>query len=115
MISEVHAMAPRQGDAPQGLGGGFGGMIVPLLFMFVVFYFMLIRPQRKRDQAHRKFLEGLQKGAEVITNSGLYGRVAGISEQVITLEVAPNVKIRVAKSAIGGLQGTPEEGKKLPS
>ncbi len=87
-------------------------MIIPLLFMFAVFYFLLIRPQRKRDQAHKKFLEGLQKGDEVLTNSGLFGRIAGIADQVITLEIAPNVKIRVAKSAIGGLQGKPEEGKK---
>jgi len=105
MISEVLAMAPRQGG--QGAQGGFASMFLPIIVIFGIFYFLIIRPQKKKEHNHRKFLEALKKGDEVVTQAGIYGRVAGIAEQVVTLEVADRVKIRVARSSIAGTQQRP--------
>ncbi len=110
MITELYAMAQNPGGA-QG-SGGLGSMLIPLLFMFGVFYFLLIRPQKKRETEHRKFLSGLKKGDEVILQSGLYGRVAGLTEQVVTLEVADHVRIRASRSSIAGMQPKAGEGNK---
>ena len=71
--------------------------------MFVIFYFLLIRPQQKRAKEHREMLQNLKKGDFVVTNGGLYGRVIGLTDQVVTLEVAENLKVKVARSYVAGL------------
>lgn len=103
MISQTYAMAPRpQGDQPPQ--GGFFTMLFPLVVIFAIFYFLIIRPQKRKEQTHRKFLESLKKGDEVVTQSGIYGRITGVAEQVVTLEIADKVKIKVAKASIAGVQ-----------
>ena len=72
----------------------------PLIILVVVFYFLLIRPQMKRNKEHRQMLEKIAKGDEVVTGGGLAGRVVGIGEAYVTLEVADNVSIKVQKQAI---------------
>jgi preprotein translocase subunit YajC len=110
MISNAYAMAQSPANAnPQG-GGAFG-MFVPLIVIFAIFYFLIIRPQRKKENEHKKFLAELKKGDEVMTQSGIYGRIAGIEDAIITLDVGNQVKIRVAKGFIAGAVGAPVCGK----
>jgi len=81
---------------------GFGSLI-PLVLIFVVFYFLLLRPQMKRAKEHKKMTESLAKGDEVVTNGGLLGRIAKLDESFITLEVADGISVKVQRSAIGAL------------
>jgi len=99
-VSEAHAMAP---GAQQG-GGGYEGIIM-LVIMFAIFYFLLIRPQSKRAKAHRELIENLTLGDNVVTAGGIHGKVAGLQEKVITIEVATGVKIKVNRSSIVSQQG----------
>ncbi len=78
--------------------------LVPMVLIFAIFYFLLIAPMRKRQKALQRLIDQLKKGDRVITNGGLYGKVAGVHEKDVILQVADNVRIRVAKSAIAGLE-----------
>ena len=83
-------------------GGDAGGML-NLVFigaMFLVFYFFLIRPQSKKQKEQRVFMEGLEKGNEVVTASGILGKITKIEEEIITLEIGNKVYIRVTRNAI---------------
>jgi preprotein translocase subunit YajC len=73
---------------------------LPLLVLFAVFYFMLIRPQMKRAKEQRAMIGGLAKGDEVVTNGGIAGRIDELGDSFVTLEIAANVKIKLQKSAI---------------
>ncbi len=73
---------------------------VPLILVFVIFYFLLIRPQQKKSKEHRDMLEKLKKNDEVVTSGGIYGKVVALTDSVVTLEVAPNVRIRVHRPQI---------------
>ncbi|HET6433825.1 preprotein translocase subunit YajC [Dyella sp.] len=73
---------------------------LPLIGLFVVFYFLMIRPQMKRQKEHRAMLSALSKGDEVVTNGGIAGRVDEVGESFLTVEIAPNVKVRVQKGAV---------------
>ncbi|MEW6488046.1 MAG: preprotein translocase subunit YajC [Thermodesulfobacteriota bacterium] len=94
----AHAMAPGGGDAGQSIMG-----LLPLVAMFAIFYFLLIRPQQKRAKEHKAMIEGLRRGDEVVTSGGIHGKVTGVTDDVVTLEIAPNVKIRVQKPAVGNV------------
>jgi len=98
---------PGGGSGGSG-AGGFAGLI-PLVLMFVIFYFLLIRPQQKKAKQHRELLSNLKRGDSVITNGGIYGRIAEINENIITLEVADKVRIKVARSFVSGLSGPGQE------
>ena len=77
--------------------------LAPLLLIFVLFYVLMIAPMRKRQKAVQQMIENLQKGDRVITNGGLYGEVAAIADTTVMLKIADNVRVKVAKSAITGL------------
>ena len=81
---------------------------LPFIFVFAIFYFLLIAPMRKRQKALQAMIAALKKGDKVVTNGGLYGEVAAVHDHVVILKVADNVKLRVAKSAISGLEGSEE-------
>ncbi len=89
-------------DAPAQSGGPFGSLmsIAPLVLLFVIFYFLLIRPQQKKAKEHKQMLSEVQKGDNVITNSGIYGRVISVQDETVTVEIAENVKVKIAKEAI---------------
>src|SRR5688572_29491192 len=93
MISPAYAQA-----APAG-GSGFESMIL-LVAMFAIMYFLLIRPQMKRAKEQRAMVEALQKGDEVVAAGGLIGRVTKLSEQYLTVEVAPNTEIVMQRNAV---------------
>ncbi len=100
-------MFPTSAYAMGGLGGGSGaqgiGAFLPLILMFVVFYFLLIWPQQKKAKAHRQVLSNLQKGDNVVTSSGIYGTITGLTDTVVTLEIAEKVRIKVARNSIAGV------------
>lgn len=82
--------------------------LIPIFIIFGIFYFLLLAPMRKRQKALQKLVEELKRGDRVVTNGGLMGEVAAVEERVVHLKIADNVKVRVVKSAIAGLEGSPE-------
>ena len=79
-----------------------GGLIsfLPLIVIFALFYFMLIRPQMKRSKEHRKLVAELSKGDEVVTNGGLLGKIIDVSDSFVTLELADNIEIKLQRHAV---------------
>lgn len=71
-----------------------------IALIFIIFYFLLIRPQQKKQKEHQKLLESLSKGDRVVTSGGIYGTVIGVKENIVVLKIAEDVKIEVAKSAV---------------
>ncbi len=108
----AQAAQPAQ-EAPQGPMGLLASPLPLIAVMFAIFYFMIIRPQSKQQKSHQSFLTGLQKGDEVLLNGGMIGKIAAISEdKICTIEIAPNVKVRVLKTQIAGpVQQAAEAGK----
>jgi preprotein translocase subunit YajC len=100
LIEVAYAMGTGA-EGAQG-GGGFGAL-VPLILMFVIFYFLLIRPQQKKQKEHRKMIENLQKGDQILTTGGIYGRITGITDNVLTVEIAEKVRVKVARGNIAGV------------
>jgi preprotein translocase subunit YajC len=88
-------------------------MFLPFIFIFAIFYFLIIRPQAKRQKEHQKFLTEIKRGDEVVTSSGILGRIEDISEQFLTIEIANGVKIKILRSHIAKTQkaATAEEKK----
>jgi preprotein translocase subunit YajC len=75
--------------------------LVPFIFIFAVMYFLVIRPQGKRQRQQAQFLSALKHGDEVITSSGILGRIEGLTEQFATLEIGNGVRVKILRSAIG--------------
>ena len=86
--------------APTGPGGMDLMGLLPLLLMFVLLYFLLLRPQMKRAKEHKQMLAGIQKGDEVVTAGGALGKVTNVGDNYVKLEIAPNVEITVQKSSV---------------
>jgi len=86
------------------IGGGAGPsplvQFLPLALVFMVFYFLLIRPQQQKAKAHSEMIDNLKRNDEVMTTGGLYGRVVELSDKVVTLEIAPRVQVRVDRPHI---------------
>ena len=86
-------------QTPEGVGG-FGNMLIPMLLIIVVFYFFMIRPQMSRQKELKKFRSELQKGDKIITTGGIYGKITGISDNTVDVEIASGVTIKIDKYAI---------------
>jgi preprotein translocase subunit YajC len=95
MIGTAWAQAGGGAAAPPTLVS-----FLPLALVFVVFYFLLIRPQQQKAKEHKVMLASLKKNDEIITSGGLYGRVLAMADDVVTVEIAPNVKVRVSRPQI---------------
>ena len=96
LISDAYAQtAPAAGGAAGGLMS-----FLPIILMFVVLWFIMIRPQMKRQKETKAMLEALAKGAEVVTAGGILGKVSKVAEQYVTVEIAANTEITVQKSAV---------------
>jgi preprotein translocase subunit YajC len=106
----MFGLAFAMGGAPGGAAGAAGGgmaafqQIIPLVFMFAIFYFLLIRPQQKKAKEHKALLEAMKKGDNVITAGGVHGKVAAVENDLVTLEVANNVNIKITKSYIAAIK-----------
>ena len=83
---------------------------VPLLAMFAILYFLIIRPQQKQVKVQRQMLESLKKGDKVVTNGGIFGVITNLSESAVTLEIAKSVHIRILRSQIAGPQPQGDKG-----
>jgi preprotein translocase subunit YajC len=92
--------------ASPGPASPFGSLtgIFPIILMFAVFYFLIIRPQSKKAKLHQAMLGQLKKGDEVVTTGGLIGRISGIKDDEVTLQVQEGVRLRILRSAVSGLQ-----------
>ncbi|MEZ0329586.1 MAG: preprotein translocase subunit YajC [Dissulfuribacterales bacterium] len=104
LISTAFAMGGAP-DAQQAAVQGPAAVLMqflPLVLIFVIFYFLLIRPQQKRAKEHQNFLDNLKKGDEVTTAGGIIGRITGLTDQVVTIEVAENTRIKVMRLNIAG-------------
>jgi preprotein translocase subunit YajC len=102
LIDIVYAMAPG-GGGQQSPWGTF----IMLGMIFAIFYFILIRPQQKRQKQHREMIQNLKKGDTVITTGGLIGRITGLSDATATLEVAEKVRLKVVRSQIANISSEP--------
>jgi len=98
------SIAHAAGGAP-GPAQGFMSF-VPLILIFGVFYFLLIRPQQKKAKEQQAFLSNLKKGDAVVSQGGLHGVITGLTDTVVTLEIADNVRVKVARSYIMGSVGS---------
>ena len=101
MIDLAYAMGGSGGGAG-GQGGGFGAFI-PLILMFAIFYFLLIRPQQKKAKQYRELLSALKKGDRVVSSGGLHGVITGLSDDIVTMEIAPKVRVKVSRASISGV------------
>lgn len=86
--------------------------VIPLVFLFGIFYFLLIRPQTKKASELQKMLAALKRNDEVVTNGGLLGKVVELGDRVLVLEIAPNVRVRVERAQIAGLSSYTKSGAK---
>lgn len=101
LISEAYAQAaPAGGQAPSF------GFFVPLLLVFVIFYFLMIRPQQKQQKERLKMISEIKKGDAIITTAGIYGKVVGVADRILTIEIADNVKVKMDREAIARLNET---------
>jgi preprotein translocase subunit YajC len=106
MINPAWAQAAHPGAPPALVS------FAPLVLIFVVFYFLLIRPQQQKAKEQRTMLANLKRNDEVITAGGLYGKIVALNDRVVTLEIAPNVRVRVDRPQIASLaKSQPEEDK----
>ncbi len=109
LTSVAHAMGQLPGGA--GADGGQGGGLMsflPLVLMFVIFYFLLIRPQQKKQKEMREMLKNLKRGDRILTGGGIYGRIESITDDKVNVEIAPNVVITVMRSYVAGLADMPQ-------
>ncbi len=99
----------------QAQSDGIASMVsslLPFLLIIAVFYFLILRPQQKRQKARQKLLEGVKKGDKVITSGGIHGTVEGLEADSILVKIADNVKVKMDKSAIGTIVGLTDQLKK---
>lgn len=92
-------VAYAQGAAGAPAGGGFA-QFVPLILIFIVFYFLLIRPQQKKAKEQQDFLASLKKGDKVMTGGGIHGKITGLTDSAVTLEISEGVRIKVHRGYI---------------
>ncbi len=85
-----------------GQGGGFTAF-VPLILMFVIFYFLLIRPQQKKQKLHREMISNVKKGDRIVTGGGIHGRVTGVSDTTLTVEIAEKVRVKLNRANVSSV------------
>ncbi len=103
MFSSIQLLLSAAGGGDMPPGGALV-QFAPLIIIFVIFYFLLIRPQQKKQQTHRQMLQNLKRGDKVLTTGGIYGTIESLTDTSIQLKIANQVKIKVSRSAIAGLQ-----------
>jgi preprotein translocase subunit YajC len=105
----MFGLAFAMAGSPGGAGGADGGFavfqqVIPLIFMFAIFYFLLIRPQKKKSLEHKAMLESIKRGDDVITAGGVHGTVYAVDNDLVLLDVANNVNIKITKGYIATIK-----------
>ena len=93
-------ISPAYAQAPGGAGDAGWASLLPIILMFVLLYFLMIRPQMKRTKEHKSMTEALQKGDEVVTSGGILGKITKVGEGYISVEIAPNTEVQMQKGAV---------------
>jgi preprotein translocase subunit YajC len=106
------AMTPQQGGNPEG---GLMSTLIMFALIIGIFYFLILRPQQKRQKERQKLLEALKKGDKVVTSGGMYGTIAGIDEKTVLIQVSDNVKMKFERSAVTSIlkEAEPDTGKDM--
>jgi preprotein translocase subunit YajC len=110
MISTILFLAQQQASQAQS-GGLWYMQLLPFAFIFIIFYFLLIRPQQKRQKEHQRLLSDLKTGDKVITTSGIHGLIANVKDTTFLVKIADNVKIEVDKNAIASVSKSVDQPK----
>ena len=97
----THLFIFAQATAANQNGGSIWQMMAPMLVLFALFYFMLIRPQQRRQKEHAQLVSALQTGDKVVTSSGIHGIIANVKDHTVIVKIAENVKIEIDRGAIG--------------
>lgn len=95
-VTEAHAMGAQGGGDPSQTIMG----LMPLVLMFVIFYFLLIRPQQKKAKEHKAMVEALKRGDDIVTSGGLQGKITGVTDDALTIEIAKDVRVKVDRQAV---------------
>jgi len=101
--TEALAFAPQA--AAGGEQPGILAQMMPIILIFVIFWFLIIRPQAKKAKAHQKLVEALKVGDEVVTDSGIHGQVVKVGDDVITVEIAAKVQVKLDRARVGMVKG----------
>jgi len=99
LLAQAQTAAPGSAASP---GGGFN-LFVPLIFVLIIFYFIRIRPQARRQKEQQQLISALKTGDRVVTSSGIHGLIANVKDSTVIVKVADNVKIEMEKSAIASI------------
>lgn len=94
-------MQPQQGDS----GSGITSTLIMFGLIFLIFYFMIVRPQQKRQKERQKMLDAIKKGDKVVTAGGIHGTVVGIEEKTVLVQIADNVKVKVDRGSVASIVG----------
>lgn len=105
-VAQAQTTAPASG-ASAGPGGGALSMFLPMVLVFGIFYLLMIRPQQKQRKQHQALLQNLKKGDEVITTAGIHAKVFAILDNIVSLEVANNVIIKLDKQQVASVKTAP--------
>jgi preprotein translocase subunit YajC len=109
-LSTKNLWAQAQGQPASGIQGL--GMFLPLILIFAIFYLLIVRPQQKQAKQRQKMIAELKKGDEVVTVGGILGRVVGVADNILTVEIADNCKVKMERSGIQSLKATQEASEK---
>ena len=104
MFDLAFAMAPPPQEGAEAGGSSLLALLPPMIMMFLIFYFILIRPQQKKQKEQRRLLDNLAEGDNVITMSGIHGTIKKLKDDVVTLQIADNVRIKIERSYISKLR-----------
>ena len=99
----AYAMGQAGGAAGEGGGGLLATPLFPIILMLGVMWFFLIRPQQKKQKEHKEMINRLKKGDRVVTSGGLYGRITGVTDNTLTVEIADKVRVKVSRAHVSGL------------
>ena len=103
-LTAVLAMAAPQNAGAGSQQGSWFSTLIPLVVIFAIFYFLMIRPQQKQAKKHKEMLSALKKGDKVVTRGGMLGTINAISDNVVTIEIADNVRARFSREAIAAIE-----------
>lgn len=94
--------------APAAGQGNLLSMLAPMLIVFAIFYFLMIRPQQQQQKKHKSMIDALKKGDEVITRAGIIGTIYAIADSIVTLEVENNVRFKMLRDQVASLRAAPQ-------